>query len=90
MLAASIVGCISGRNVGEKHLCDPLGMRSEKKKRLHKFSCYKAEDAPRAIGSRSRRKDVGSFSASFWSDVLNPIGAGVIGVCEVCNTIERN
>ena len=42
------------------------------------------------LDPRSRRKGMGSPSASFWSDVLNPIGAGVVGVCEVPNTIEGN
>lgn len=54
VLEAGILGSVGGRKVGRKDLCDPLGMRSERKGKPQQGFCYIAVNETGGIGSEEQ------------------------------------
>lgn len=54
MLEAKILGSVGGRKVRRKDLCDLLSMRSERKGKPQRVSCYRAVNETEEIESEEQ------------------------------------
>lgn len=75
VLEAGILGSVGGMKVGRKNLCDPLGMRSERKGKPQQVSCYRAVNETGGLNLRHSRRGEGLPSAYFLPWEEPPLGS---------------